>query len=63
MGPIYVGLVRKEALVSNLNKVHSNEGDELCQHVLKVNPSLEISWLSLPFSFFCNIGSNNRDAA
>ena len=39
MGPIYVGLVRKEALVSNLNKVHSNEGDELCQHVLKVIPS------------------------
>ena len=37
--PIYRALARKGELVSSLNKVHSNEGDELCRHVLEVHLS------------------------
>lgn len=62
-GPICKALVRKEELVSSLNKVHSNEGDELCRHVLEVLLRLGISSLSLLYSTFCKLDSNNRDVA
>lgn len=39
VGPIYRALARKGALVSSLNKDHSNEGGELCHNVLEVSLS------------------------
>lgn len=61
--PIYKALVRKGGLVSILNKVHRNEGGELCRHVLEVPLSLGTSWLSPLYSIFCKPDNSNLDVA